>query len=138
MKFHGLHRASLAYAIVWIMSQRILIHLRELSADQKGSSPVAAVVVHPGHSSLGGRTSHHRTPQSPLRQHSCGFSSPLDRKAALHDISAIDVDLEFGHPPPSPIALQHHHPFSSSTAMVDAVGADNHFLGTVPAIKDVA
>ncbi|KAL4065920.1 hypothetical protein J3A83DRAFT_4432130 [Scleroderma citrinum] len=136
MKFHGLHRTSLAYAIVWIMSQRILIHLRELATDRKGSSPLAAVVVHPGHSSLGGGTSHHRTQPSPLCQHSSGFPSPLDRKGALHDISETDVDVEFGRPP-SPIALQ-HHPFSSSTAIVNIVGAETHFHGTVPAINDTA
>ncbi|KAL4078676.1 hypothetical protein V8B97DRAFT_1914491 [Scleroderma yunnanense] len=127
---------SLAYAIVWIMSQRILIHLRELATDRKGSSPLAAVVVHPGHSSLGGGTSHHRTQPSPLCQHSSGFPSPLDRKGALHDISETDVDVEFGRPP-SPIALQ-HHPFSSSTAIVNIVGAETHFHGTVPAINDTA
>lgn len=124
--------SSLAYAIVWIMSQRILIHLRELSPDQKGSSPVAAVVIKP-HGSMGGGTSHHqRMPRSPLRQHSSGFPSPLDRKPALHDISETDVDVEFGHEPSSPIPLQHHHPFSTSGAIANGGTADNHSNGAVP------
>lgn len=129
--------SSLAYAVIWIMSQRILIHLRELSPDQKGSSPVAAVVVRP-HGSMGGSTSHHqRMPQSPLRQHSSAFSSPLDRKPVLHDISETDGDLEFGHVPSSPIPLQHHHPFSTSGAIVNGGTAGDHFNRAVqPMAKD--
>lgn len=120
--------ASLGYAVVWIMSQRILIHLRELAGDRStsGVSPISNIVVHPGRSFGIGSQQHQRTPPTPLRAtHSSGLSPPLDQKSApLHDISNIDVDLDYSRPPPSPVHFQHHHPFSSST---DIVAPDDRY-----------
>ncbi|KAI6030317.1 hypothetical protein EDC04DRAFT_89588 [Pisolithus marmoratus] len=115
--------ASLGYAVVWIMSQRILIHLRELAGDRStsGVSPISNIVVHPGRSfGVGSQHGHQRTPPTPLRAtHSSGISPPLDHKGApLHDISNMDVDMDYSRPPPSPVHFQHHHPFSSSTEIV--------------------
>lgn len=42
----------------------------------------------------------------------------------MHDISNIDVDLDYSRPPPSPVHFQHHHPFSSST---DIVAPDDRY-----------
>ncbi|KAI5996497.1 hypothetical protein F5J12DRAFT_853962 [Pisolithus orientalis] len=36
--FQSIHRPSLGYAVIWIMSQRILIHLREVAAEIEGGS----------------------------------------------------------------------------------------------------
>ena len=97
---------------------------------------MAAVAVSP-HYSIGGGTSRHRTPASPLRKHFSGLSSPMDRKTGLHDISEIDVDLEFSRSLPSPIPLQHHHPFSSSGAIDNAGIADNRFTGVSSMGRDL-
>lgn len=126
---------SLGYAVVWIMSQRILIHLRELVGERStsGVSRISNVVVHPGRSFVVGSQHHQRTPPTPLRAtHSSGLS-PLDQKGlTLHDISNID-DVDYSRPPSSPAHFQHHHPFSSSN---DVVAPDDRDYCHVTAGRD--
>lgn len=126
---------SLGYAVVWIMSQRILIHLRELVGERStsGVSRISNVVVHPGRSFVVGSQHHQRTPPTPLRAtHSSGLS-PLDQKGlTLHDISNID-DVDYSRPPSSPAHFQHHHPFSSSN---DVIAPDDRDYCHVTAGRD--
>ncbi|KAG1902356.1 uncharacterized protein F5891DRAFT_1023661 [Suillus fuscotomentosus] len=80
----GITRASIGFAVIWIMSQRILIHLRELSeTETRRSENIAAM----------------RSPQN-ARDAASAIRSPLtakshtDPESGLNDAHTDDMELD--------------------------------------------